>query len=90
MYKHLPYFLSFLFLAVTSVVAKDAKPVTDHLVEKNVMVAMRDGVHLAVDGVIDVDGVRERTSVNRRVDGVRERISVNRRNSGTISSLTFT
>jgi|GEM_PF-3196620 len=63
MYKHLPYFLSFLFLAVTSVVAKDAKPVTDHLVEKNVMVAMRDGVHLAVDGV------RERISVNRRNSG---------------------
>ena len=42
-------YLAFFFVFATSVVARDVKPAVDHLVEKNVMVAMRDGVRLATD-----------------------------------------
>jgi len=38
--------LACFFVIATSVDAHDAKPAVDYLVEKNVMVAMRDGVRL--------------------------------------------
>ena len=50
MIQRIPYFVTFLLAAAVSLVAEEGKPITvpaNHLVEKNVMVAMRDGVRLA-------------------------------------------
>ena len=52
MIQRIPYFVTFLLAAAVSLVAGEGKPITvpaNHLVEKNVMVAMRDGVRLATD-----------------------------------------
>jgi len=50
MQKYLPCLLAILFVpGLADVEARDVKSAADHVVEKNVMMAMRDGVRLATD-----------------------------------------